>query len=150
LALFGEGAQLELPEPETYQAFLTQYLQAASQNPVMSLKDNLFNILLEQAGLELTGGCTGFGCGAAFNFLTLLSDGEVHACRKMPSLIGNLKEAGLVEIYDSAAARRYRRGCAACRDCPLHPTCGGCFAVTASLGLDPFTRRDPFCFRRPS
>ena len=78
----------------------------------MSLKDNLFNILLEQEGLELTGGCTGFGCGAAFNFLTLLSDGEVHACRKMPSLIGNLKEAGLAEIYDSAAARRYRRGCA--------------------------------------
>ncbi|HSO72565.1 MAG TPA: thio(seleno)oxazole modification radical SAM maturase SbtM, partial [Thermodesulfobacteriota bacterium] len=150
LALFGEGAQLELPEPETYQAFLTEYLQAACQNPVMSLKDNLFNILLEQAGLELTGGCTGFGCGAAFNFLTLLSDGEVHACRKMPSLIGNLKEAGLAEIYDSAAARRYRRGCAACRDCPLHPTCGGCLAVTASLGLDPFTRRDPFCFRRPS
>ena len=147
LALFGEGAQLELPEPDTYRAFLTEYLQTAGQNPVMSLKDNLFNILLEQEGLEHTGGCTGFGCGAAFNFLTLLSDGEVHACRKMPSLIGNLKEAGLAEIYDSAAARRYRRGCAACRDCPLHPTCGGCLAVIASLGLDPFTGRDPFCFR---
>ena len=116
----------------------------------MSLKDNLLSILLEQEGLEPFGGCTGFGCGAAFNFLALLSDGEVHACRKMPSLIGNLKEAGLEEIYDSAAAQRYRRGCAACRDCPLHPTCGGCLAVTASLGGDPFTERDPFCFRRTS
>ncbi len=148
LALFGEGAQLELPEAEEYAAFLTEYLQAARQNPVMSLKDNLFSILLEQEGLEPSGGCTGFGCGAAFNFLALLSDGEVHACRKMPSLIGNLREASLEELYDSAAAQQYRRGCVACRDCPLHPTCGGCLAVTASLGLNPFTQRDPFCFRR--
>ncbi len=148
LALFGEGAQLELPEPEEYTAFLAEYLHAAGRNPVMSLKDNLFAILLEQEGLEPMGGCTGFGCGAAFNFLTLLSDGEVHACRKMPSLIGNLRGAGLEELYDSAAAQKYRRGCLACRECPLHPTCGGCLAVTASLGRDPFTERDPFCFRR--
>ena len=148
LALFGEGAQLELPEAEEYAAFLTEYLQAARENPVMSLKDNLFSILLEQEGLEPLGGCTGFGCGAAFNFLALLSDGEVHACRKMPSLLGNLREAGLGELYDSTSAQKYRRGCVACRDCPLHPTCGGCLAVTASLGRNPFRERDPFCFRR--
>ncbi len=128
--------------------FLAEYLAAAAHNPVLSLKDNLFNILLEEAGLEPLGGCTGFGCGAAFNFLALLSDGEVHACRKMPSVIGNLKEASLEEVYESAEARQYRRGCAACRECPIHPTCGGCLAVTASLGGDPFTDRDPFCFRR--
>ncbi len=148
LALFGEGAQLELPEVEDYRAFLAEYVAAASRNPVLSLKDNLFNILLEQEGLEPFGGCTGYGCGAAFNFLALLSDGEVHACRKMPSLLGNLKEAGLEEIYESTAAQRYRRGWAACRHCSLHPVCGGCLAVTASLGHDPFSDRDPFCFRQ--
>jgi selenobiotic family peptide radical SAM maturase len=148
LARFGRGAQLELPEPEEYQSFLADYLRAAAHNPILSLKDNLFNILLEQQGLEPFGGCTGFGCGAAFNFLTLLSDGEVHACRKLPSYIGNLHESSLVELYDSSAAGRYRQGSAACRACPLHPTCGGCLAVTTSLGLDPFTARDPFCFRR--
>jgi selenobiotic family peptide radical SAM maturase len=147
LALFGEGRQLQLPELQEYRVFLADYVAAADRNPVLSIKDNLFNILLEQQGLEPFGGCTGFGCGAAFNFMTLLSDGEVHACRKMPSLIGNLKEAGLEEIYESAPARRYRLGSSACRDCPLHPTCGGCLAVTASLGGDPFTDRDPFCFR---
>ena len=88
LALFGEGAQLELPKPEAYRSFLADYLEATFHNPVLSLKDNLCNILLERQGLEQFGGCTGFGCGAAFNFLTLLSDGEVHACRKLPSLIG--------------------------------------------------------------
>ncbi len=81
LALFGEGAQLTLPEVEDYRPFLAEYLEAATRNPVLSLKDNLLSILLEEEGLEPFGGCTGFGCGAAFNFLALLSDGEVHACR---------------------------------------------------------------------
>ena len=34
--------------------------------------------------MEPFGGCTGFGCGAAFNFMAVLPDGEVHACRKVP------------------------------------------------------------------
>ncbi len=79
--------------------------------------------------------------------MTLLSDGEVHACRKFPSLIGNLKNASLEEVYESAAAVHYRRGRAACAGCPLHAAYGGCLAVIASLGGDPFTTRDPFCFR---
>lgn len=147
LAQFGEGARLQLPGVEEYRAFLADYLEAARHHPVLGLKDNLFNILLEQRGLEKFGGCTGFGCGAAFSFLTLLSDGEVHACRKFPSLIGNLRTADLEEIYESSAARRYRRGSEACRGCSLHPVCGGCLALTAGLGGDPFHDRDPFCFK---
>jgi selenobiotic family peptide radical SAM maturase len=147
LARFGEGARLELPAADEYRAFLAEYLEAGPQNPILGLKDSLFNILLEERGLESFGGCTGFGCGAAFNFVALLSDGEVHACRKFPSLIGNLKTASLEEVYDSAAAAQYRRGSAACVGCPLQAACGGCLAVTASLGGDPFTSRDPFCFR---
>ena len=85
-------------------------MQEAEKNPAVSLKDNLFGILLHHQGLPLSGGCTGFGCGAAFNFLALLPDGEVHACRKFPSLIGNIYEQNIGEIYDSELARRYRRG----------------------------------------
>ena len=33
LALFGEGAQLELPELEDYRAFLAEYVEAATHNP---------------------------------------------------------------------------------------------------------------------
>ena len=41
----------------------------------MGLKDNLFNLVLAEGGEAPFGGCTGNGCGAAFNFVTLLSDG---------------------------------------------------------------------------
>jgi selenobiotic family peptide radical SAM maturase len=146
LSMVGEGANLILPEKEEYLAFLDSYEKAMQKIPVLGLKDNMLSILSYKKGLEPFGGCTTFGCGAAFNFLAVLSDGEVHACRKFPSAIGNVYCQGIAEIYDSPQAQRYRAGCTACHTCKLLPVCGGCLAVAHSLGRDIFTERDPFCF----
>lgn len=146
LAMVGEGANLRLPGRERYARFLEEYLEAARRDPALGLKDNLFNIPLHRRGEPPFGGCTGFGCGAAFNFLALLPDGEAHACRKLPSPLGNAVREGLAAVYDSAAARRWRAGCSACRDCALRPVCGGCLAVAHGFGLDPLRERDPLCF----
>ena len=146
LALVGEGAKLHLPEKEPYIAFLESYVEAGRTNPVISLKDNLINILHREKGIEPFGGCTGYGCGAAFNFVSLLPDGEVHACRKFPSYIGNVLLDSLSDIYDSAAARRYRFGCNGCRGCAIRPVCGGCMAMAHSFGRNVFEEKDPFCF----
>lgn len=146
LALFGEGANLKLPDRSRYRKFLEDYLAAAETNPVMGIKDNLINILRREKGIDLFGGCAGYGCGAAFNFVSVLADGEVHACRKLPSPIGNLHRQSLSAIYDSEAARRYRLGPSACRDCEVRPACGGCLASTLSSGLNIFENKDPFCF----
>jgi len=146
LSQVGEGASLRLPDKERLREFLKEYLDTSREHTHMRLKDNLFNILLRQEGLPPDGGCTGFGCGAAFNFVTVLPDGEVHACRKFPSLIGNLYENTLAEIYDSPTAERYRRGCAECEPCPIRPVCGGCLAVSHGLGIDALTQKDRCCF----
>lgn len=146
LARVGEGASLELPAKQDYVAFLEDYLTASKENPVLGLKDNLINVLLHHKGEEPFGGCTGFGCGAAFNFLSLLPDGEVHACRKFPSAIGSVNTQSLAQIYDSDMARRYRSGCAECLPCLLRPVCGGCLACVYSHGLNVFEQKDPFCF----
>ena len=90
LALFGEGASLELPTPDEYREFLESYAAALDSHPVLSLKDSLLNTIFERDDSGLFGGCAGYGCGAAFNFVSILSDGEVHACRKFPSPIGNI------------------------------------------------------------
>ena len=147
LAQFGEGANLALPDRKTYRTFLEAYLKAAETNPIMGIKDNLFNILRSGQGLGLFGGCAGYGCGAAFNFVSLLADGEVHACRKLPSPIGNLHRRSLADIYDSDEALRYRRGPSVCRGCDIRPACGGCLASAMSSGLNIFEDRDPYCFR---
>jgi selenobiotic family peptide radical SAM maturase len=146
LSQVGEGAALPLPSRKAYAAFLGTYLKAAERNPILSLKDNLFNIVLRRQGRAPFDGCTGYGCGAAFSFVAILPDGEVHACRKFPSPIGNILKQDLGEIYDSEPARRYRAGCRACADCPLRPTCGGCMAIAYGRGLNVFEERDPYCF----
>lgn len=146
LVQVGEGKGLEVPTKAEFISFLQQYLAARRANPVLGFKDNLFNILRHQNGRRALPGCTGFGCGAAFNFVALLPDGEVHACRKFPSRIGHIREASLQVIYHSAAARRYRAGPLACRKCRLRNSCGGCVAVSHCHGLDPLKERDPYCF----
>ena len=146
LAMVGEGASLASAPPELFQEFLEEYLAAREHNPCLGLKDSMINLLRLRDREPFFGGCAGFGCGAAFNFAALLPDGEVHACRKFPSLIGNLFTSGLEEIYEGMAAQRYRQGSAACRECPIRPVCGGCLAVTHGFGRDIFAERDPYCF----
>jgi selenobiotic family peptide radical SAM maturase len=147
LAMVGEGAALASVAPEDFPAFLKSYRQAAEKNSCIGLKDNLFNLLHHEQGLVVNGGCTGYGCGAGFNFLSLLPDGEVHACRKLPSLIGNAYQQTLDEIYHGPLAQQYRLGTAACRECPIRPVCGGCLAVSHGYGLDIFQERDPYCWK---
>lgn len=146
LSNVGQGAALASAEQEQYREFLERYTEAAETNPVMSFKDSFFNILRFNKGLPLLGGCTGYGCGAAFNFVSLLPDGEVHACRKFPSLIGNLYQHSLDQVYEGDLAEKYRNGASECYDCKIRPACGGCLAVAQSSGRDPFTEKDPYCF----
>ena len=146
LASVGQGAGLAVFPPELFPGFLSAYMEEAASNPVMAFKDNLFNLLRWQNGMPAGGGCTGHGCGAAFNFVSVLPDGEVHACRKFPSWLGNIFEQPLNDIYHGSYAEKYRSGSAACSDCPIRPACGGCLAVSYGCGLDIFNDRDPYCF----
>lgn len=146
LSQVGNGQDLPLPDKETYGRFMIDYMVAQRGNPILGMKDNLFNIYRHELGMPLTGGCTGHGCGAAFNFFAVLPNGDAHACRKFPSKIGNVVESSFSEIWDSPEAARYRRGCTECDGCPIRAKCGGCLAVTSGHGLDPFTTKDPHCF----
>ncbi len=146
LSSVGEAASLERPDRDTFVEFLKSYLKAGKTNPILGYKDNLFNVIRYRHRAPLFRGCTGHGCGAAFNFVALLPDGEVHACRKFSSRIGDIRQKNLGQIFDSEEAKGYRNGTLACRDCPLRKVCGGCLAVTSGRGLNPLKERDPDCF----
>ncbi len=147
LSRVGEGAALQLPNPQAYRRLLQEYIQEEPEHFHWSLKENLINLCLSESGQELSTGCTGVGCGAAFNFLAVLPDGEVHACRKFPSLLGNLKQQSLDEIYFSKAAHRYRRGFKFCDGCEIRSVCGGCLAAKEKHGPRLVSSRDPFCWK---
>jgi selenobiotic family peptide radical SAM maturase len=145
LSTVGQGRNLLPVERKKFDLFLRSYLDETANNPILGRKENLLNIVHHERGEPPFGGCTGFGCGAAFNFLSLLPDGEVHACRKFPSPIGNIGRQSLARIYDSPEAGSYRRGAKSCTGCPIRPVCGGCLAVTYSLGHAVFSDTDPYC-----
>ena len=146
LSLVGEGVNLVSVDPAEFPDFLKGYAKAAETNPCLGLKENLLNVILDRQKKPFFGGCTGYGCGAAFNFLALLADGTVHACRKFPSPLGSILEQSFNAIYESAAANRYRQGAEECRGCRLNPVCRGCLAVSHSHGNDIFKEKDPYCF----
>jgi selenobiotic family peptide radical SAM maturase len=142
----GNGAELEAAGAERYHRFIEDYLQASIRNPVLECKENLINLKLHETGGILFNGCTGFGCGAAFNTVAVLPDGEVHACRKFPSSVGNLYRQSLEEIYFSVPAREYRSGMQACDHCAILHVCGGCWAAAGAQG-SPAQACDPFCWK---
>ena len=146
LSLVGEGANLSAVDPGEFPNFLRSYAAAVGTNPCLGIKDNLLNIVYHEQERTLFGGCTGFGCGAAFNFITVLADGTVHACRKFPSPLGNILNNSLDEIYHAEVTKRYRDGASECQACTIRPVCGGCLAVAHSHGLDIFRQKDPYCF----
>ncbi len=159
LSMVGEGAQLAMADPDDFALFLEEYSQACQTNPILAQKDNLLNITRHNKNHDLFGGCTGYGCGAAFNFMTLLPNGEIHACRKFPSRIGSISEPfsqtpSIAEhhqnrfqtTYHSEIARKYRQASSECQQCTLNLVCRGCLAAAHSCGLDIFTSKDPFCF----
>lgn len=147
LARSGEGAALDQPDPARYRAFLKRYVKQAARSRISTLKENLINLMLTESGQEPSDGCTGMGCGAAFNFLAVLPDGGVYACRKFPSPVGNIYEQPLEEIYHSVEARKYRRGMRACDGCPIRHACGGCMAVAQRPAEDVSAGYDHFCWR---
>lgn len=145
LSLVGAGKGLTPSSREAFFEVLEKYLELKNSHSYLELKDNFFNYILYKRGMPLVGGCTGFGCGAAFNFLVILPNGEVHACRKFPSPLGNVHKSSFKEIYHSRIAERYRLGSTACQRCRLFGVCRGCLAVTFSYNLNPFEQLDPFC-----
>jgi selenobiotic family peptide radical SAM maturase len=146
LSRTGEGKNMYLPSRSAYKKFLSDYITLSLKNRILGYKDNLLNAALARKGFGVFEGCTGHGCGATFNFVALLPDGEVHACRKFPSLIGNIFKKDLTSIYNSKKAQKYRRGSLECGRCQLRPVCGGCMAVSHSYGRNIFTQKDPHCF----
>ncbi len=142
----GNGTVLKPPDRETFLSFLREYLDAARFDPMLGTKDNLFNLLRYERGEPLGRGCSGAGCSLAFDSLVLLPDGEVHACRKFPSPIGNIRTASFDRLYFSEVAERYRLGPAACRSCALFSVCGGCPAANYLDGRVSFDEPDPYCF----
>jgi radical SAM protein with 4Fe4S-binding SPASM domain len=89
-------------------------------------------------------------CSVGNNALTIMPDGTVYPCRRLPIPIGNVLADGLFSVwYDSELLWKVRnpdnfRG--KCRNCHLFTSCRGCRAMAYFCSGD-YMAGDPQCWR---
>jgi len=118
-----------------------------------NLKDHLWNLYLYEKGLYkipkgLDSNVMYDGCNCANCHMTILPTGEVFACRRMESPIGNALTENMYDIYIGDAMNTYRK-CdqfEKCSKCELLRFCRGCPAVAYGYTHNMYSA-DPQCWK---
>lgn len=128
-------------------ALQVEGLEIASGDPVASQMKS--PPPTEDAGDTALGGCA-----AGISGLTLLPDGSVTPCRRLPIVIGNARHDSLRELWATSpvleALRERSKYQGRCRDCERWARCRGCraiaYAYSQAAGSPDFLATDPHCF----
>lgn len=111
---------------------------------------NRTEIAMHRALQFLYSGGTPYHCTAGDSLITVLANGDVLPCRRMPIPVGNLRRLSLRQIYDESALfqelRDRHRLSEACQACAYSTACrGGLRCLSYAVTGDPFAT-DPGCW----
>jgi radical SAM protein with 4Fe4S-binding SPASM domain len=149
---------------------MTMVEQMLSTEQVKQFYEKIFSLAID--GLEITSGdpiafqmksplpfedqgaIAMGGCAAGVSGLTILSDGTVIPCRRLPIPIGNVKLESMREIWATSpvleALRDKTRYQGKCGTCKRWVQCRGCRAIanaySRAKGTSVFLAEDPQCF----
>ena len=92
------------------------------------------------------------GCPAGTHYMGIRPNGDVTPCPYLPVFAGNLRRAGLTELWTSSELfndirRRASLG-GRCGACEMNPQCGGCRARAYGMTGD-LMAEDPLCTHTP-
>lgn len=117
------------------------------------LKDHLWTLLRwEQGRFKIPEGSKPGviydGCHCGTGHMTVLPTGDVYACRRMESKIGNVAESTLEQLFFSPAMEEKRKfgKFEKCSKCELFGWCRGCPAVTHGYTGNMYAA-DPQCWK---
>jgi radical SAM/SPASM domain protein of ACGX system len=117
-----------------------------------NLKDHLWKLYLYEEGLyklpnNINDNLIYDGCHCAQGHITILPNGDVYACRRMESKVGNIFVDELFDIWNSKELDEYRQieKFNKCSKCKLKLFCRGCPAVAACLTGSMYND-DPQCW----
>ncbi len=155
-----EKAAEAYPSPEEYRSFLLRYYEKAKEYKEkqcltrFKFKEHLFTLLEYELGTFrpteyskkhpeiIFGGChLGQNC-------TILANGDLMACRRMESVIGNVKTESIHDIQRGEKCAAYRKitDISKCKNCELLQWCRGCRAVGYNATGD-LQGEDPCCWK---
>lgn len=140
--------------PLEYRAFLQtcweKYEQHKNSKTTFQLKDHLWSLFLYEKGLLKIsdGDQITDGCNCARNHITILPDGDIYACRRMESKVGNINESNLYNVWNGEnmnAFRQYEKF-TKCSKCELKGVCRGCPSVAYGYTHNMYAA-DPQCWK---
>lgn len=142
----GKGLQDQLLSPnELREVYGSVYQMAAQRTHTRIL---LYRPLF--AAIAPEDPTAGALCSAGNNALTVMPDGTVYPCRRLPIPIGNVLSDGLFSIwYNSEVLWKIRNPEnleRKCRECDLLAVCRGCRAMAYACSGD-YMAEDPQCWR---
>ena len=150
--------QIEMFSPQEYRSLLLsvyyeyRYLRKQGYSIVLGHKDPLWNLLYYELGLLRPPfqNCNIRGCcSIGSNFLTVLADGTVQSCRRLPITVGKVPEQSLKDIYRFSPIlneMRELKNMHKCYKCELRQVCRGYPCVTYGVMGD-YHAPDPQCWK---
>lgn len=161
LVPIGNATQLRelLLTPKEYRTLLIQvlkeYLKLKEKgcSTFFWRKDNLWKLLYQELGLLPSNGkqkkIIVTGCNVGISSLTILADGTIYPCRRLPIKIGKVTEQSMREIFINSRELNELREVEKmekCGKCDLLPYCRGCPAVAYAVNGSYFSL-DPQCWK---
>ena len=127
-----------------------KYEQHKNSKTTFQLKDHLWSLFLYEKGLLKLPACDKItdGCNCGRNHVTILPNGDIYACRRMESKVGNVNESNLYEVWNSETMNAYRQydKFTKCVKCELKNICRGCPSVTYGYTHNMY-EADPQCWK---
>jgi radical SAM protein with 4Fe4S-binding SPASM domain len=160
LVPMGTGANLkdQMLTPEEYRKLLLEVLLVYEKlgekggKTEFGRKDHLWWLLYQELGVlnplednEIIYS----GCAIGIRGMTILSDGTVLACRRLPTRIGKVPDERLRDIFNSTSLNNLRQigEMEKCASCDLIQICRGCPAVAYGAN-GRWTAPDPQCWKQ--
>lgn len=145
-------------EPKQYKQFLDVCWKKSEQykdcGTTFNLKDHLWTLYLYEKGLytipeNLDIETIYDGCNCGISHLTILPNGNIYACRRMESVIGNVFNDRLADVFLSEKMDAYRsfEKFEKCSKCELLRFCRGCPAVAYGYTHNLYSS-DPQCWKK--
>lgn len=136
-------SQQTLGPNEVWELFVRMDKERAKEN-------GKTRIAMHRALQFMVAGGTPYRCSAGDTLLTILANGDLAPCRRMPIVVGNAMRSDLADLYFGANLFRQLRDetriSAECTKCKHALTCrGGSRCLAYAVHGDPF-RADPGCW----
>lgn len=160
------GEISQILNPQEVRALLFHYQQMAEAVPreklILAKKNNLFTLLEEDLGIESDLVCQSrttavieAGCSIGISTMSILPDGTVYPCRRLPIAVGKFPEQNMEEIFfqegnDLDLMRqltKHEGKMEKCSKCNLFYVCRGCRGMAYAVTGNYFSP-DPACWKQ--